>query len=64
MNGGGLDDDTVYYYDLATSQLARVEHILTGPVLQCVAGIDLPDLNCPADALPASLCGVSDAGVD
>jgi len=47
-----------------TSQLARVEHILTGPVLQCVAGIDLPDLNCPADALPASLCGVSDAGVD
>ena len=64
VNGGGVDDDTVFYYDLATSTLIRVEHYPFGGSKQCIAGVSIGVLDCPSDGLPASLCGASDGGVD
>ena len=65
LNAGGVDDDTVFFYDLTTSMLVRVDHIAFGGSTACIAGVNLPSVDCSVDgAAPVYLCTASDAGAD
>jgi hypothetical protein len=63
LNAGGVDDDTVFFYDLTTSMLVRVDHIQFGGSTKCIAGVDLEPVDCSVDgAAPVYVCTASDAG--
>jgi hypothetical protein len=65
LNSGGVDDDTVFFYDLATSMLVRVDHIAFGGSTECIAGVNIGPVDCSSDgASPMYVCTASDAGSD
>jgi hypothetical protein len=65
LNGGGVDDDTVFFYDLETSMLVRVDHIQFGGARECIAGVNLDPVDCSLDGgTPTYVCTASDAGAD
>lgn len=65
LNVGGVDDDTVLFYDLGTSLLVRVDHIQFGGANDCIAGVDLVSVDCSLDGgAPTYVCTASDAGTD
>lgn len=65
LNAAGVDDDTVFFYDLTTSMLVRVDHIQFGGPTECIAGVNLPPVDCSSDgASPTYLCTAFDAGPD
>jgi hypothetical protein len=63
LNVGGVDDDTVLFYDLGTSLLVRVDRIQIGGSNDCIAGVDLVSVDCSLDGgAPTYVCTASDAG--
>ncbi len=63
LNIGGVDDDTVLFYDLGTSLLVRVDRIQIGGSNDCIAGVDLVSVDCSLDGgAPTYVCTASDAG--
>jgi hypothetical protein len=63
LNVGGVDDDTVFFYDLGTSMLVRVDHIQFGGSTTCTAGVNLLPVDCSLDGgAPTYACTASDAG--
>jgi hypothetical protein len=65
LNVAGVDDDTVYFYDLGSSMLVRVDHIQFGGSTECVAGVNLDPADCSLDGgAPTYVCAASDAGTD
>ena len=62
LNIGGVDDDTVLFYDLTTSMLVRVDHIQFGGPMDCIAGVNLASVDCSmGGGAPTYVCGASDA---
>jgi hypothetical protein len=65
LNAGGVDDDTVFFYDLETSMLVRVDHIQFGGSTKCIAGVNLDPVDCSLDGgAPTYVCAASDAAAD
>ena len=65
LNAASAGDDTVFFYDLTTSMLVRVDHIQFGGPTDCIAGVNLAPVDCSSDgASPTYLCTASDAGAD
>jgi hypothetical protein len=65
LNAAGVDDDTVFFYDLGTSMLVRVDHIQFGGPTVCIAGVNLGPVDCSSDAAsPTYACTASDASAD
>jgi hypothetical protein len=65
LNVAGVDDDTVFFYDLTTSMLVRVDDIQFGGSTSCIAGVNLAPVDCSADGgAPTYVCAAADAGVD
>ena len=59
---GSVDTSLYLYYDLSTLELVSIKQnsFSVGPV--CVAGLSIGSVDCPADAMPASLCQTTDGG--
>jgi hypothetical protein len=65
LNVGGVDDDTVFFYDLGSSMLVRVDHIQFGGSTTCIAGVNLASVDCSLDGgAPTYVCTATDAGTD
>jgi hypothetical protein len=63
LNVAGVDDDTVFFYDLTTSMLVRVDDIQFGGSTKCVAGVNLATVDCSLDGgAPTYVCAAADAG--
>jgi hypothetical protein len=62
LQRGGIDDTTVFYYDLSTSNLVRVVYSDL-MVAQCI-GIELGSSACAPDGPPTSICAKTDGGGD
>lgn len=65
LNAASVDDDTVFFYDLVTSMLVRVDHIQFGGSTECIAGVNLEPVDCSVDgAEPKYVCAGSEAGAN
>jgi hypothetical protein len=60
----GVDAVSYFYYDIATSALLRIDYNSFGSGTVCIAGAAIGPVTCSSDAQPASICSVTDAGVD